>query len=84
MGGGRRGTCQEEEEQSSDPHVSKVQQPGDKFRDLKLRVEVEDRVREHVARRGARGEEGTPPPVIILCTELEVAHDDSDFCACDE
>jgi len=51
---------------------------------LQPRVSVVDRVDEDVQGAAPRGEKGPPPPVVVLGTELEVAHDDGDLGASEE
>ncbi len=60
------GAGQHEKRQAHDEAVAKVQQRGHEADDVQPRVEVENRVREHVPGRGARGQERAPPPVVIL------------------
>ena len=42
-------------------------------------AEIDGRVDEDVDGGRARGEEGAPPPVVVLGAELEVAHDHRDL-----
>ena len=78
------GACGHEEDEGSDGHVAEVEEARDELCDLELCEEVEDGVGEHVARGGAGGEEGAPPPVVVLGAQLEVAHDDGDLGAGDD
>ena len=50
--------------------LREVEEGGDESDDLELREEVHDRVGEEVEARGAGGEEGAPPPVVVLVAEL--------------
>jgi len=74
-------SSQDEETHHHDDRVTKIEQDGRKLRDLKLREEVEDRIEEHVESGCARSQISSPPPMIILAAELEITHDNGDFCA---
>jgi hypothetical protein len=50
--------------------VGEVEQRRHELLDVELRVEVEDAVGEYIDGRTARHEEGSPPPVVVLCAEL--------------
>ncbi len=73
------GAGEEEELQGHDERVAKVDHRRNKLGDLELREEVEHAVEEHVQRRGSRGQERAPPPVVVLAAQLEVAHDHGDL-----
>jgi hypothetical protein len=75
------GAGEHEEGHGGHGHVREVQHRRHKAFDLKLGIEVPNRVEEEVAAGGARREEGSPPPAVVLVAELEVAHDDGDLCA---
>ena len=59
-------------------HVSKVKDVGGNRICLQL-LEVYEGVKEDVNSSRPTSTEGTPPPVIILPTKLEVVEEDSDF-----
>jgi len=72
-------SSQDEETKGHDGRVSKIEQDGRKFRDLKLREEVEDRIEEHVESRCTRSQISSPPPMVILAAKLEITHHNGDF-----
>lgn len=59
-------TCQDEEEEHHDEGVAEVEDGGHHSLDVELRHKVMDAVDEEVERGESRGEETTPPPVIVL------------------
>jgi len=73
------GARQDEETEGHDESVSKIEEDGDEFVDLEFCEEVEDGIKEHIECTGSRGQECSPPPMIVLATKLEVAHDDGDL-----
>lgn len=73
------GASQQEEQHRDYHHVAEVQNGGHKCVDLKFREEVEDRIQKHIESRRAWREKGSPPPVIVLATQLEVAQHNGDL-----
>lgn len=77
------GPREKKEDQDHDHGVAEVQDGARCARDLQLGEEVVDGVHEEVHGGEAAGEEGTPLPVIVLCTQVEVAEQDGSFRARD-
>ena len=77
------GTCEQEEEGHHDGAVAEVEDCGHKARDVQLRDEVVDAVQEKVERSAAAHQVAAPSPVVVLCTEVEVAEEDSGLWAGD-
>lgn len=61
-------TCEEEEDQDHNQSVAKVEDGAGRSNDLQLREEVMHSVDEEIDSGEAAGQEGTPPPVVILET----------------
>lgn len=59
-------TCEKEKDEDHNHRVAKVQDGASSSNDLQLREEVMHAVDKQVDRCEAAGQEGTPPPVIIL------------------
>lgn len=68
--------CKEEKQKYHDQRISKVQEGGGGVFNVQLGDEVVAAVYEEVASSRPRGEEGAPPPVIVLGAEVEVAEED--------
>lgn len=60
-------------------HIGEVQRRGHHTLDVQLGHVVPHGVEEEVEAGGARGEEGPPPPLVVLIAQLEVAHHDGDL-----
>ena len=69
-------TSHNEEKEDHDEGVAKVEKVGESPSDGGLVDKVVDGEEEEVEGRGACGEEGPPPPTIILGAEVEVAEED--------
>ncbi len=69
-------TSHNKEEEDHDGSVAKVEQIGEGPSDGGLVDKVVDGEEEEIEGRGARGEEGPPPPAVVLRTEVEVAEED--------
>ena len=74
----------EEHTERNKEHVTKVQHVRDEDLAGLQTAEPKDRVHEHVNGGTARGEEGEPPPTMILGTELVVHEEDGDLGAGEE
>lgn len=59
-------TCEEEEDEHHDGGVTEVEDGAGGSYDLQLGEEVVDGVDKQVDGREATGQEGTPPPVVVL------------------
>lgn len=59
-------TCEKEKDEDHNHRVAEVENGARSSNDLQLREEVMHAVDEQVDRCEATGQEGTPPPVIIL------------------
>jgi len=68
--------AEDKEHQTHDRRPSKVQDHTRERLDLQCREIVHDRVQEDVDRRSTTCEEGTPPPMVIFGTQVEIAHQD--------
>ena len=66
------GSCKKEHTKANYTHVSEIQAVGHPHISLKSQ-EVKSRVCKDVKGSGARGEERSPPPTVILRAELKVA-----------
>ena len=75
-----------EQPEGHDHHegVGEVQKGRNELFDVQLGVEVEDAVGENVDGWTSGHEEWSPPPVVVLCAQLEVYHDDADLGAGDD
>mmetsp|Transcript_17633 Transcript_17633/g.57055 ORF Transcript_17633/g.57055 Transcript_17633/m.57055 type:complete len:221 (-) Transcript_17633:1033-1695(-) len=73
------GAREDEEAVAHHEHVAEVQGPRRGLGDVQLGKVVEGGVEEEVHGRGARGEVGPPPPVVVLRAQLEVAQHDGDL-----
>mmetsp|Transcript_1437 Transcript_1437/g.3455 ORF Transcript_1437/g.3455 Transcript_1437/m.3455 type:complete len:327 (+) Transcript_1437:29-1009(+) len=75
---------EDKEAVGKDCHVPKENEVGcnlHRLGDVHPREEIVGCVPEKVKGGRARGEVGTPPPVIVLTAQLKVAHDNSNLCA---
>lgn len=59
-------TCQDEEKEHHDEGVAEIEDGGHHTLNVELRHKVMDAVDEEVECGESRGEETTPPPVIVL------------------
>lgn len=59
-------TCEKEKDEDHNHRVAEVEDGASSSNDLQLREEVMHAVDKQVDRCEATGQEGTPPPVIIL------------------
>lgn len=66
----------QEEQKDHNERVAKVQEGGRSVLNLQLRGKVVTAVDEQIHGRKARRQEGSPPPVIVLGAEVEVAQQD--------
>ena len=69
-------TSHNEEKENHDEGVAKVEKVGESSSDGGLVDKVVDGEEKQVESCGARGEEGSPPPAIVLGAEVEVAEED--------
>lgn len=69
-------SCQQEEEENHNRCVANVQESRCSSPDLQFRHKVVDTVDEKVKCREPAGKEASPPPMIILCAEMEIAKED--------
>ncbi len=60
------GATEYEDQEDHDEAVSEVERGADECSDSHLRLEIVDAVEEEIEGRGSRGEERSPPPVIVL------------------
>ena len=74
------GACHDKEEQHNDGCVAKEEEVAERSCDAGLVDEVVQGEQEEVQRCGARGEEGSPPPAVVLGAEVEVAEKDGRLC----
>ena len=70
------GAAEDEHKQDHDGAVSEVEHGADEASDSHLGLEIVDTVQHEVERGGAGGEEGAPPPVVVLGAQVEVAQQD--------
>jgi hypothetical protein len=70
------GARKDKEHQTHDRCPSKVEHHRRKALDLQSRKIVHDRVQENVHCRRPRGQKGSPPPMVILSTQMEITHQD--------
>lgn len=69
-------TSHQREEKDHDEGVTKVEGVGECPSDGRLVDKVVDGEEEEVEASGGRGEEGAPPPAVVLRAEVEVAEED--------
>lgn len=67
------GTCKEEEDEDHNHCVTKVEDSTGRSNNLQLRKEVMHSINKQIDRCEAAGQEGTPPPVVVLSTKMEIA-----------
>lgn len=73
-------TCHEGEQKDYNESVTKVQDIGESTSDGDLVHKVVDREEEEVEPSYSCGEEGSPPPAIVLRAKVEVAEEDGGLC----
>lgn len=77
-------TGQQEEQEHHDQRVAKVQEGRGGVLDLQLGGEVVATVDEQIDRRKAGCQERSPPPVVVLGAQMEIAQQDGRFRAGDD
>ena len=74
----------EEEEQWKRAHVAEKQYVSDKPSGMQLQRVPVKTVQEHVQGGGTRREHGSPPPSIVLSTQLKIAKNHANFSTRDD
>lgn len=70
------GSGEKEKEEHHDERVAEVQERAGRILDLKLSCEVVAAVDEEVDRRESARQETSPPPVVVLGTQVEITQQD--------
>jgi len=66
-------TCKDEENECNDECVSKIQESRRHSSNIQLIHEIMYRIQEIVERSKAASQKRSPPPIIVLCTQVEIA-----------